>query len=75
MEKLLVYARNCSFLSLSQGCQIFLVAYGRNLDKKWPKWLFFEKVMAKLIKCFNYGNFHIHRCLKLFRRLPRPTVT
>jgi len=22
--------------------------------------------MAKITKCFNYGNFHIHRCLKLF---------
>jgi len=23
--------------------------------------------MAKITKCFNYGNLHIHRCLKLFR--------
>jgi len=25
----------------------FFVAYGQNPDKKWPKWLFFKKVMAK----------------------------
>jgi len=28
----------------------------------------FEKVMAKITKCFNYGNFHIHRSLKLLGR-------
>jgi len=28
----------------------------------------FEKVMAKITKCFNYGNFHVHRCLKLLGR-------
>jgi len=44
----------------------FFAAYGQNPDKKWPKWLFFEKVMAIITKCFNYGNFYIHRCLKLF---------
>jgi len=44
------------------------VDYGQNPDKKCPKWLFSEKVMAKIIKCFNYGNFHIHRYLKLFGR-------
>jgi len=49
-----------------QGCQIFFVAYGQNPVNKWPKWLFFDNVMAKITKCFNYGNFHIHRCLKLF---------
>jgi len=38
------------------------------LIRKWPKWLFLENVMAKITKCFNYGNFHIHRCLKLFGR-------
>jgi len=27
-----------------------------------------QKVMAKITKCFDYGNFHIHRCLKLFGR-------
>jgi len=43
------------------------VAYGQNPDKKWPKWLFFEKVMAKITKFF-YGNLHVHRCLKLFGR-------
>jgi len=48
-----------------QGCQIFFVAYGQTPDKKW---LFFEKVVAKIAKCFNYCNFHIHRCLKLFGR-------
>jgi len=31
-----------------QGSQIFFVAYGRSPDKKWPKWLFFEKAMAKI---------------------------
>jgi len=51
---------------LHQGCQIFFAAYGQNPDKKWPKWLFFEKVMAKITKCFNYGNFYIHTYLKLF---------
>jgi len=25
------------------------------------KWLFFEKFMAEITKCFNYSNFHIHR--------------
>ena len=49
-----------------QCCEIFFAAYGQNPDKKRPKWLFFEKVMAKTTKCFNYGKFHIHRCLKLF---------
>jgi len=39
--------------SVSQGCQTFFVAYGQNPDKKWPKWLFFEKVMAKITKCFQ----------------------
>ena len=24
--------------------------------------------MAKMTKGFNFGNFHIHRCLKLFGR-------
>jgi len=52
-----------------QGSKIFFVADGQNPDKKWPKWLFFEKVIANIAKCFNYGNFHIHRCLKLFGRL------
>jgi len=50
----------------NQGCQIFSVASGQNPDKKWPKWLFFENVMAKITKCFNCGNFYIHRGLKLF---------
>jgi len=50
----------------NQGCQIFSVASGQNPDKKWPKWLFFEKVMAKITKCFNCGDFYIHRGLKLF---------
>jgi len=36
------------------------------LIKKWPKWLFFEKVTAKITKCFNCGNFYIRRGLKLF---------
>ena len=49
-----------------RSCQIFLVAYGQNPDKKWPKWLFFQKCMAKITDCFNYGNFYIHRCLKFF---------
>jgi len=49
-----------------QGCQIFFAVYGQNFDKKWPQWLLFEKVKAKITKCFNYGNFYIHRCLKLF---------
>jgi len=52
----------------NQGCQIFFVAYGQNPDKKWTKSLFFENAMAKITKCFNYGNFYIHRCLKLFGR-------
>jgi len=51
-----------------QGCQIFFVAYGQNSDKKWPKWLFFKKAMAKITKRLNYGNFHIHRYFKLFGR-------
>jgi len=42
----------------NQGCQIFFVAYGQNLNKKWPKWLFSEKVMAKITKSFKYGNLH-----------------
>jgi len=50
------------------GLPDFFVAYGQNPDKKWTKWLFFEKVMAKTTKCFNYCNFHTHRCLKLFGR-------
>jgi len=32
----------------------FSVAYGQNPDKKWPKWLFFEKIMAKITTCFNH---------------------
>jgi len=36
---------------MQQGCQIFsYVAYGQNPDKKWPKWPFFENVMAKITK-------------------------
>ena len=62
-------AKICAFNSVMQGCQISFVAYGQNPDKKW---LFFKKVMAKITKCFNYGNFHIHRCLKLFGRQYRP---
>jgi len=53
---------------VKQGCQIFFLAYGRNPDKKWPKWLFFENVVAKITKCFNNDNFHVHRCLKLFQK-------
>jgi len=37
------------------------MAYGQNPNKKLPNWLFFDEVMAKITKCFNYGNFHIHR--------------
>jgi len=40
-------------LPAEQGCQIFYVAYGQNSNEKWPKWLFFEKVMAKHTKCFK----------------------
>ena len=40
-----------------QGCQIFFATYGQNPNKKWPKWLSFFKVMAKITKCFNYDNF------------------
>jgi len=36
-----------------QGCQIFYVAYGRNSNEKWPKRLFFEKIMVKNTKCFK----------------------
>jgi len=42
--------------SQDQGCQIFL----------WPKWLFFEKVVAKITKSFNYGNLHSDGKLKMF---------
>jgi len=41
--------------TLAQSCQIFFVAYGQNHNKKW---LFFEKVVAKNTKCFNYGNLY-----------------
>jgi len=51
-----------------QGCQIFSVAYGQNPDKKLPKWLFFENLMAKITKCFNYVNFCFHGVLKFFGR-------
>jgi len=50
-------------LTKHQGCQIFFVAYGQRPDKNGQNGF---KVMAKITKCFNYGNFHIHRCLKLF---------
>ena len=53
-------------MCIAQGNQGFFVAYGQNPDKKCPKWLFFENVMAKITKCFNYGNFHINWCIKLF---------
>jgi len=33
---------------------------------KMTKMAVFLKVMAKSAKCSNYGNFYIHRCLKLF---------
>jgi len=49
-----------------QGCQIFFIAYGQNPDKNGQNGCFLKKVMAKITKSFNYGNFHIHRCLKLF---------
>jgi len=39
---------------LKQDCQTFFVAYGQNLNKKWPKWLFFENVMAKNAKWLSY---------------------
>jgi len=32
----------------------------------------FQKGMGKITKCFNYGNFHIYRYLKLFGRQYRP---
>jgi len=51
---------------------MFSVAYlmpGQNPDKKLPKCLFFEEVMAKITKCFNCGNFYIHRGLKLLGSL------
>jgi len=51
-----------------QGCQIFSVAYGQNHNKKSPKWLCFKKFMAKIMKCFNYGNLCIHSGLKMFGR-------
>jgi len=35
------------------GLSDFFAAYGQNPDKKWPKWLCFEEVMAKITKCFN----------------------
>jgi len=35
---------------------------------KMAKMAVFLKVMAKITEFFNYGNFHIHRCLKLFGR-------
>jgi len=34
--------------------------YGRNSNKKWPKWLFFEEILAKNAKCFYYGNLYNH---------------
>jgi len=45
-----------------------LIKNGQNPDKKWPKWLFFENVMAKITKCFNCVNFYFHRVLKFFGR-------
>jgi len=33
--------------AMGQGCQIFFIAYGQNLDKKWPKWLFLKKLWPK----------------------------
>jgi len=35
---------------------MFFAAYGQNPDEKWSKWLFSEKVMGKITKCFNYGR-------------------
>jgi len=52
----------------AQSCQIFSVAYGQNLNKKWPKLLFFENVVAKITKCFTYGNLYNDRGLKMFGR-------
>jgi len=47
----------------------FLLFYGQNLNKKWPKLLFFEKVMAKNTKCYNYGNlYNHHKGPKVFTR-------
>ena len=45
---------------IRQGCQIFSQLMANILIKKRQKWLFFEKVMAKITKCFNYSNFYIH---------------
>jgi len=53
---------------MTRVARFWFVVYGQNPDKKWPKLLFFEKVMAEITICFNYGNFHIHRCLKLVER-------
>jgi len=50
------------------GCQIFFIAYGQNLNKKWPNWLFFEKVKVKITKSFNYDNLHNHKGLKMFKK-------
>jgi len=53
---------------MTRVARFWFVVYGQNPDKKWPKLLFFEKVMAEITICFNYNNFHIHRCLKLVER-------
>jgi len=47
MKQNLTIRRQRSLGGLHHGCQIFIAACGQNPDKKWPKWLFFEKLWPK----------------------------